>query len=61
LFFSNATVRRKKLWTILGVIVGLVVITGIVVPTTVVLTGKTKQAATTEKTMDEISSTIKGL
>jgi uncharacterized membrane protein YdfJ with MMPL/SSD domain len=57
LFFSNATVRRKKLWIILGVIVGLAVITVIVVPTTFVLTGKT----TTMNTTDGISSTIKGL
>jgi hypothetical protein len=49
------------MWIILGVIIGLVVITAIGVPTTVVLTAKTKETTTkTMNTTDEISSTIKG-
>ncbi len=61
MFFSNATVRRKIMWIILGVIIGLVVITAIGVPTTFVLTGKTKETTTkTMNTTDEISSTTKG-
>ncbi|CAF5082283.1 unnamed protein product, partial [Rotaria sp. Silwood1] len=54
------SIKRKKLWIILGIIVAVVVIAAIVIPTTIVLTKRTK-ATTTIAITNRTSSTNAGI
>ena len=53
LYFSEVIVRRKRLCILFGIIIGILVITAIVVPLTIVLTKRcikiTKESSSTRK------------
>ena len=46
ILFSNAPIRQKRKRILLGFIAGLVIIAAATIPTTVLLTRKTKQTST---------------